>query len=480
MQLGRPDSKPRNPLRKLALLGALAFAVLLGLALLRVGPAPSIAIEPERKAIGRRTPVVVKVEEPRRGLAGVRAELVQGDTRATLAEKRFAPRPFWSFWGPRTAREELRFEVGRETVPGLKAGEAAIVVTAERTGTWLRRPAPAVAQVALPVRLAAPSLAVLSNHTYAAQGGAEAVVYRVGEHVVRHGVQSGPLFFPGHPLPGGGPSDRFALFAVPYDMPDAAAVRLVAEDDAGNQSTAAFVERFFPRPPKTDKIELDDRFLSKVVPEIMAQTPELQDQGGLLANYLQINGELRRRNAAALRELAASSRPEFLWRESFLAMPNAQVMSAFADRRTYFYGGKEVDRQDHLGFDLAVTRQAPVPAANSGIVVLARYFGIYGNAVVVDHGYGLQSLYAHLSSLAVKEGDRVERGQELGRSGETGLAGGDHLHFTTLLQGLPVNPIEWWDAHWLQDRLKTKLGKALPYGEEASEEASTTAGDSKK
>ena len=101
--------------------------------------------------------------------------------------------------------------------------------------------------------------------------------------------------------------------------------------------------------------------------------------------------------------------------------------------------------------------------------MLARYFGIYGNSVVVDHGYGLMSLYAHLSSLGVKEGDRVERGQELGRSGETGLAGGDHLHFTMLLHGMPVNPIEWWDAHWLRDRLKTKLGKALPFGEEEAE-----------
>jgi murein DD-endopeptidase MepM/ murein hydrolase activator NlpD len=138
-------------------------------------------------------------------------------------------------------------------------------------------------------------------------------------------------------------------------------------------------------------------------------------------------------------------------------------MSSFADRRTYFYRGREVDRQDHLGFDLASVRRADVPAANRGVVVLARELGIYGNAVVVDHGYGLMSLYAHLSSLAVAEGATVERGQVLGTSGETGLAGGDHLHFSFLLQGLPVRPIEWWDTHWLTDRLKRKLGAALPF-----------------
>jgi murein DD-endopeptidase MepM/ murein hydrolase activator NlpD len=83
--------------------------------------------------------------------------------------------------------------------------------------------------------------------------------------------------------------------------------------------------------------------------------------------------------------------------------------------------------------------------------------------VVIDHGYGLMSLYGHLSSIGVQPGQMVERNQEIGRSGETGLAGGDHLHFTLLLQGLPVHPVEWWDAHWIRDRIVRKLGAALPF-----------------
>ena len=138
-------------------------------------------------------------------------------------------------------------------------------------------------------------------------------------------------------------------------------------------------------------------------------------------------------------------------------------MSSFADRRTYYYGGREVDRQTHLGFDLASVSHADVPASNGGLVVLAGYFGIYGNTVVVDHGYGLMSLYAHLSSIDVAKGDRVERGTRLGQSGATGLAGGDHLHFSFLLHGVPVRPIEWWDGHWIEDRLKRKLGNSLPF-----------------
>ena len=164
-------------------------------------------------------------------------------------------------------------------------------------------------------------------------------------------------------------------------------------------------------------------------------------------------------------------------------MPNGKVMSAFADRRTFLYQGKEVDQQFHLGFDLASVQRAPVPAGNAGIVVLARYFGIYGNAVVVDHGYGLMSLYAHLSSIEAVVGREVARGQTLGQTGATGLAGGDHLHFTMLLQGLPVNPNEWWDAHWIDDRLVRKLGTALPFtpsGHEGQKKASPTSGKKKK
>jgi murein DD-endopeptidase MepM/ murein hydrolase activator NlpD len=101
-----------------------------------------------------------------------------------------------------------------------------------------------------------------------------------------------------------------------------------------------------------------------------------------------------------------------------------------------------------------------VPAANSGVVVFAGALTIYGNTVVVDHGLGLQTLYAHLSSMAVKEGDLVQKGQELGRTGTTGLAVGDHLHYEVLIQGVSVTPLEWWDARWIRDHIGKPLREA--------------------
>jgi murein DD-endopeptidase MepM/ murein hydrolase activator NlpD len=90
-------------------------------------------------------------------------------------------------------------------------------------------------------------------------------------------------------------------------------------------------------------------------------------------------------------------------------------------------------------------------------VIFADYLGIYGNCVILDHGLGVQTLYAHLSAFETAAGQAVEKGQAIGRSGMTGLAGGDHLHFTQLVHGRAVNPVEWWDPHWIEDRVLRKL-----------------------
>ncbi|MEM9405586.1 MAG: M23 family metallopeptidase, partial [Acidobacteriota bacterium] len=277
------------------------------------------------------------------------------------------------------------------------------------------------------------------------------------------GVQSGERWFPGYPLPGGGEGEMFALFAVPHDLADSDQVRLVVRDELGNQSRSAFLDRFTPSPLKRSNIQLNDRFMEKVVAEILDRTPELRPEDSTLETYLKINGELREANRRRLRELGSRSRQEFLWSQPFLQLRNSQVMDSFAARRSYRFEGLQVDTQDHLGFDFASVRRAPVDAANDGIVVLAEYFGIYGNAIVLDHGYGLMTLYAHLSSIEVEEGQTVQRGDSLGRSGETGLAGGDHLHFGVLLQGVPVSPVEWFDAKWIRDRIVRKMPNAFDF-----------------
>jgi hypothetical protein len=332
------------------------------------GASPKVAVDPKLPGIGRRTPIQIKIEDPQR-VTKVRVELVQGENDPKpIAEKDFAPRPAWEFWSS-PAPAEMTVEVGRETVQGLRTGPATVRVTAERAGTWLRKPDPVVSEVQLPVRLSPPTLGVLSSFHFANQGGSETVVYRVGDGAVRDGVQAGKWWFPGFPMPGGDKQQRFALFAVPYDLDDPSGVRLVAVDDVGNRAEVAFLDKFTPRPIRTDTIDVNDPFLNRVVPEIMAQSPEVEDQGDLLKNYLAINRNLRRQNAETLKEMAAKSPQKFLWNEPFIPMPNASITAAFADRRTYVYNGQAIDQQDHLGFDMASVERDVIPSSNAGKVV---------------------------------------------------------------------------------------------------------------
>jgi hypothetical protein len=274
--------------------------------------------------------------------------------------------------------------------------------------------------------------------------------------VSTHGVKIGKAFFPGFPAPD--KTGMFAFIAFPYNAPPTTPIQLIADDGYGN--TALMDVNFQVKPQfwRTRSINISDSFIRKTVPSILAQTPELQSQGDLLKDFLLVNDQLRKINSTTIANLAKKSRQEILWKGAFRQLSGSQVEASFADHRQYTYNGKVVDSQDHLGFDLAVTQHYPVEAANHGIVLFADYLGIYGNTIILDHGYGLLSLYAHLSSIEVKPGESVALGQHIGKSGTTGLAAGDHLHFSLILHGEQVNPTEWWDPFWVKTRIKDKLG----------------------
>lgn len=424
----------------------------------RVGPEPVVTIRSDLPGIGPRTVVTSVAEAGGRGLGSIRVELIQGEESVLLEERSHrAPGP-WSLGGSPVSEATLEVEVGEVPTPGLAEGEATVRVTVERPGTLLRRPRPGVAELTLPVRFRPPELNSVRVTATPTQSGSGVLRYLVGDSAVESGVEVGPYRFPGHPLPGGGPQERFVLFGVPYDSADPSPFRLVARDELGNEASVRFLREVEPSPLRSSTIRLSDGFMARVVPAIMSRTPELEDRGSLLENYLMLNGDLRRMNAERLVEVASASAPRQLWSGAFLQMRNTQVMDQFATRRQYVYEGRVVDTQDHLGFDLASRMQDDVPAANSGVVVMTEYFGIYGNTVIVDHGYGLQTLYSHLSRIDVEAGQLVDTGQRLGLSGETGLAGGDHLHFAVLVGGLPVDPLEWFDAKWIRDH----VGAVLP------------------
>jgi murein DD-endopeptidase MepM/ murein hydrolase activator NlpD len=458
MQLGTTRSGGSGKARVVAVLllvFAIAFAAWY---VFRVGPAPEVDLRSERPAVGRSNVVTAVFSEAELGLGAIRLELVQSDRVELLAEKVLVPGsgiPFFSSAG--TTEAVLEATVGTDTIDWLAEGEVVLQATADRASGPLRSVPPVSVERSLPVRLRPPRLEVVSNQHYGRQGGSGAVVYRVGDHVVRSGVRSGRVESPGSALPSGGSDDRFVFYPLPWNVGDSAEMRVFAEDDAGNRAEQPFLDLFKATPPRNDTIRLNEAFLKRVVPAIASQTPGFDASGTLLEQYLRINGDLRRQELERVAELSRDSEAAFLWSGAFLQMPNSARAANFAETRTYVYEGREVDRQTHLGLDLASVARAPVPAPNSGQVVFAGWMSLYGNAVIIDHGYGLLSLCGHMSTVEVAVGDHVAKGARVGASGLTGLAGGDHLHLEIFVHGQSVDPMEWFDAKWIMDNLATKL-----------------------
>ena len=428
---------------------------------------PAIQIAKPGKFVGQTTPLEVAVSAPGARLAELRIVLEQNGQHYPLFS--LADQQDAKVRQDGADRLIVERAIGKQAVPDLQSGPARIMVTAARPVLYGIRNTHASATHDVQVRLERPRVSVISTHHYINHGGSEMVVYRATPADVTSGVVVGDVEYPGYPATGvtadtvniTDPAVRVAFFALLHDQDLNTPIRLFARDEAGNSARADFDYTAFPKPFKKSRIELDDRFMARVVPAILEGTSEIKPEGDDLAKFLAINGELRRKNAEKIASFARQSAPELLWRAVvFHPFTNTAVESAFADHRTYTYKGRNVDQQIHLGFDLASFAGTPILAANRGKVLFADELGIYGNCVILDHGMGVQSLYAHLSSIEAQVGQIVEKEQQIGRSGMTGLAGGDHLHFTMLVNGRMVNPVEWWDAHWIEDRILRKLKAA--------------------
>ena len=438
-----------------------AYIALIGFIRWSDNAPPRISLAKPFTLVGPQTPLSIHIEDNGTGLQEVSVRLIQNMEEYILAEEYFPSGGILSLVSSMQHTYDLNVMPFDDTIPK-RRGPATLIITARDyswrgffEGNWIQF------NQDFTVKFTPPKLESLSIPLPITQGGAGTVFFRTSDDAKSFGVKIGESFFPGYPIPGE-EYNYFSLIAFPHDLSAKTPVQLVADDGLGNKAVQTVDIKIIPKKWRTRDINISDRFIQRTVLPIIAQTPEIEDQGDPLQNFLSVNNSLRTTNANQLKELAATSKPEFMWQGRFTQLSNSQVEAAFADHRKYFYHGKVVDTQYHLGFDLAVTKHYPVEAANRGEVVLAEYFGIYGNAIVIDHGYGLQSLYAHLSSLEVKKGNIVTKGQIIARSGMTGLAGGDHLHFSLLINGVQINPIEWWDPEWVKSRISKQLLRSAP------------------
>lgn len=445
--------------RVLLLTLAVVVLVAIGVTLWAGTSRPKATLTSEVEVVGRATPLALTLDAGRSGLRSWKVLLRGANGEETVVAEEELPRD--GLLGSSVRSRTVDVVVDARAA-GLAEGPAQLVVTARdwsplrfwrSEGTILERP--------VTVDLTPPNVAVQGGQHYLTRGGSDAVVYTVSEDAVRSGVEIGDYFFPGEAGVVSDPAARVALYAMPHDVEPTARPKVVAEDAAGNRRETPFPVTVRDKTFPSEEIVIGDDFLTIKVPEILSVN-ELQPAADPVQSYLLINRDLRRQSEERLREIVASSEPRLLIDGAFRQQPGSKVGSRFAERRTYRYNGEVIDTQVHLGYDLASVKQAPVNAGNAGKVVYVGNLGIYGNVVIIDHGLGLSSLYAHLSSTEVEVGQEVAKGQQIGRTGETGLAGGDHLHFSIMLRGHHVDPVEWWDPKWLNNRVLAQIEPPAP------------------
>ncbi len=301
-----------------------------------------------------------------------------------------------------------------------------------------------------------PRLTIKSSAPYLKRGSITVAAFSVSEPTVEAGIRVGDIVFPAFLQNNG---LYYCMFGFPLDMPLAEfKPELFARDQAGNLASVRL--QAFPQERKyaKDVLNISDSFLKNKSNDFLEILPEpgLTD----LQRYIKINNDVRKIDAEMLSGLADKTRPDILWEGSFVRLPRSALRASYGDNRSYVYNGDVVDKQTHMGIDLASVANAPIPAGNHGIVVFAGFQGIYGNLVVIDHGLGLMSLYSHMNTIAVNEGDEVKKGQIIAHTGTTGLAGGDHLHFGMLLHGREMQPTDWLDQKWIQDTITDRLNDA--------------------
>ncbi len=302
-----------------------------------------------------------------------------------------------------------------------------------------------------------PTIDVLTNQHNLNQGGTGLIIYTVSEPLDSTGVWVGEQFFPGSAGYFSNSGKFLAFFALPYDKGPETRLYLSATDNAGNTSQKGFSHYINAKRFKQDDINLSDRFLNQKIPEFQGIMRLDNSSSSLLEKFLAINRDQRSADYKIIQRVCKESDPKKYWKGSFLRLPDSARKAGFGDHRTYKYKGKTVDKQVHLGIDLASIARSPVPAANSGRIAFAENLGIYGQTVIIDHGFAVFSMYSHLSRIGVTIDQVVSKGDVIGLTGSTGMAGGDHLHFAILVHNTFVNPIEWWDLNWIKHNVTSKL-----------------------
>ncbi len=409
------------------------------------GEKPVINLQQSSAFLGKNAIINYTVTDTKSGIHNIFVYGTQGNEKKMLHSVSFPRTRYTGKIGPLEKSETVTFDVQKE---GFTDGPMTITVEATDFSMrgWLTGNQTIVSKQ-VTVDTVPPKIEMLHSEKYISPGGTGIAIYRLYDSGSKNGVDMNGIFNPGFPIGNGHDDVYISFFALPFDTEKIDTLNVSATDLAGNNTIVPFTTVFKKADQKQDTINISDGFLDAKIPEFQQHYPEMK--GEFIDKYLYANSSVRDLNNSKISELCKISLPERLWKGHFDRMPGS-ARAGYADHRTYFYKGQAIDQQVHLGMDIASTSRADVRAANKGKIVFADYLGIYGNMVMVDHGQGVFSLYSHLSQINVAPGDMVDQKTVLGLTGTTGMAGGDHLHFSMLVNGVFVTPKEWWDQHWIE------------------------------
>ncbi len=422
------------------------------------GGDPSIKLELPSSSIGVSYELKVSVTDEKSSIRRIWIGLLKDGEEIDLFKKEFPFPELFSGW--KIHKESFNILIEPKKL-GITDGKAILrIVSWDYSWSGLGNGNRAYVENNIMIDTMPPEIDILSKTHNLSQGGAGLVIYRISEQCPKSGVYVGENFFPGH---SGYFKDQdifLAFIAFYYKQGPETQIFAKAIDKAGNSTRAGFPYYIKKKKFKKDVINISDKFLNWKIPEFESYLPK-DSKTSVVDNFLMINRKMREENYKEIAELGEKTEKVIYWNGGFLRLPQAARRAGFADYRTYKYKGRIIDHQTHLGIDLASISHSKVPASNKGKVVFAGYMGIYGRTVIIDHGFGLLSMYSHLSRTDVKKGQIVSKGENIGRTGSTGLAGGDHLHFAMLVHNTFVNPIEWWDAAWIENNISAKIDAVI-------------------
>ena len=421
--------------------------------------------------VGIATPVTVRLANPH-GVRSVEALLEQDGKRYPLFEEKSPAHRL--LWKRHEAARRVTFEAGKNKVPDLKEGKARLVVEAVSNDLGGSTDS---ASADVNVVLSAPRVMADGLQHYINQGGMELVTITPGGSWSEAGVHVGKYSFRSFPLPGH-PDQRFChvrLSVGPAGRCHARGLRCAtwrARKPRRNSGSSCS-----PRNSARAIFPIDDALMEKLVNSVDPNNTHGAGEGSAGPLPIYQRRAAPQEQSAALRFAIEDRREDSVER----AVPPLGQGRGQLRRRAHLHQPRQQNRpagppgvrpfghHEHAGEG---RQRRPV--------VWAADLGIYGNCIVVDHGYGLQSIYGHLREIDVKVGDAVQKGQKMGMEGQTGLAGGTHLHFSMQVDGVQVNPREWWDEHWIQDRVMSKLAPDTPKRRSAEKTAAQAAPPHKK